>query len=454
MSEVKRNKYRCIDLFAGIGGIRLGFEEAFGAENIETVFVSEYDANAVKTYTSNFDTPLNRIEGADDLLMTVDNAVDENEGAPKKALVYGDITKMNSEVLNHIPSFDICLAGFPCQAFSLAGKRLGFEDSYKGMARGTLFRELIRVCETNRPKVVFCENVKGLLHHDSGQTFKVIDGAFREAGYRALPKVLNSAYFDVPQNRERVYIVAFREDVSPEKFVFPEGKLTERRIKDILDNAPVDSRYYLSKQYLETLRRHRKRHEEKGHGFGYRIRGLDSLASTLSCGGMGRERNLIQDARSHSMEPATNICGPINDESVRKMTPREWARLQGFSDDFVLPVSDTQLYKQFGNTVSIPVISAIASKILEVLDDYYSSHNNLGQIRETILKELQQSPLSRKELLEKVDPFFLADTPARNKAEKVSAILQELKRKGAIKPKGNTASALWYHVDEQKKQES
>lgn len=448
MSEVKKNKYKCIDLFAGIGGIRLGFEEVFGVENIETVFVSEYDANAVKTYTSNFNTPLKKIEGIDDLLMTVDNAVDEKEGTPKKALVYGDITKIDSEALNRIPSFDICLAGFPCQAFSLAGKRLGFEDSYKGMARGTLFRELIKVCETNKPKVVFCENVKGLLHHDGGQTFKVIDGAFQEAGYRALPKVLNSAYFGVPQNRERVYIVAFREDVFPEDFVFPEGKLTERRIKDVLDDAPVDSRYYLSKQYLETLRKHRKRHEEKGNGFGYQIRELDSLASTLSCGGMGRERNLIKDARPHSMEPMTNIRGPINDENVRKMTPREWARLQGFSDDFVLPVSDTQLYKQFGNTVSIPVISAIASKILEVLDDYYSTHKNIDQIRKKILKELRQMPLTRKELLEKVSPFFLADMPERKRAEKVSAILQELKRKGFIRPEGNTASALWHYVDE------
>lgn len=328
--------YKSIDLFAGIGGIRLGFENAF-EEDIETVFVSEWDEYAQKTYNKNF-----------------------YDAFP----IAGDITKVDE---NDVPEFDICLAGFPCQAFSMAGKHGGFNDDYKGMCRGTLFQDVVRICEKHQPKVIFCENVKGLTIHDHGNTFKVIRGAFEEIGYKVFYKVLNSKDFGVPQNRERIYLVCFRNDIAPERFWFPEGKEKAVCIRDIMDPAPVPAKYYLSDTYMNTLIAHRARHEAAGHGFGYVIRDLDGISGTIVCGGMGREGNLIIDEREHSMIPTTHIKGAINDRSVRKMTPREWARLQGFPEEFTFDLSDTHMYKQFGNSVSVPVIEAIAKEIRKVL---------------------------------------------------------------------------------------
>ena len=330
-------QYRAIDLFAGIGGIRMGFDNAF--DGVDTVFVSEWDAWAARTYRENFgDTPP----------------------------VAGDITKIDAA---DIPPFDICLAGFPCQAFSFAGRHRGFADNYKGQSRGTLFAEVVRICEHHKPKVIFCENVKGLVRHDKGRTFKVICGAFEEIGYKVFSKVLNSKDYGVPQNRERIYIVCFREDVAPDEFEFPEPTGCDKTIRDIMEDAPIASRYYLSERYLEVLRAHKARHEAKGHGFGYVIRDLDGISGAIVCGGMGREGNLLVDHREHSMKPTTNIKGPINAEDVRKMTPREWARLQGFPDCYVLTEADTHLYKQFGNSVTVPVIEAVASQIKSVLED-------------------------------------------------------------------------------------
>lgn len=331
--------YKSIDLFAGIGGIRLGFELAFG-DGIETVFVSEFDEPACKTYRANF--------GED-------------------TEIAGDITKIQAA---DVPDFDICLAGFPCQAFSMAGQRKGFDDDFKGRARGTLFFDTLRICteRENKPKVIFCENVKGLPLHDKGRTLEVILGALREAGYEPYWDVLNSKDFGVPQNRERIYIVAFREDIDPGSFEFPNSAGEPRTIGDILESAPINSRYYLSDTYLETLRRHKARHESLGHGFGYVVRDLDGIAGAIVCGGMGRERNLIIDHREHSMKPVTNIKGEINKEDIRKMTPREWARLQGFPDSYIFPLADTHTYKQLGNSVTVPVIEAIARKIKGVLD--------------------------------------------------------------------------------------
>lgn len=331
-------KYKSIDLFAGIGGIRMGFDKAFGNQ-IETVFVSEWDEFAQKTYKANFK-----------------DSVD----------IDGDITKINEK---EIPSFDICLAGFPCQAFSLAGKRQGFEDDYKGLCRGTLFMDVARICEEHKPKVIFCENVKGLVIHDKGKTFKIICKTFEDLGYKVFFRVLNSKNFGVPQNRERIYIVAFKKDIAPAEFVFPESTDDTKRIKDIIEEKPVPAKYYLSDVYLDTLKKHKARHESKGNGFGYEIREWDSVAGAIVCGGMGRERNLIIDKRQKNLVPTTHIKGEINKEGVRKMTPREWARLQGFPDSFKLELADTHLYKQFGNSVTVNVIEAIAIKIKEVLDN-------------------------------------------------------------------------------------
>ena len=331
--------FRSIDLFAGIGGIRLGFDDAF-KNNIKTVFVSEWDKYAQKTYRANF----------------ADNFD-----------IAGDITKIEA---SHIPAFDICLAGFPCQAFSLAGKHMEFEDDYKGICRGTLFQDVVRICEYHKPKVIFCENVKGLTIHDKGRTFKVITKAFEQIGYTVFHKILNSKDFGVPQNRERIYIVCFRNDICVSQFNFPKGNGLKACIRDIMEQAPISPKYYLSDTYVETLRRHKARHEAAGHGFGYEIRPLDSIAGAIVCGGMGRERNLLIDHREHSMIPETRIKGSINKEDIRKMTPREWARLQGFPDDYKLILADTHLYKQLGNSVTVNVISAIAKEIYNILQRY------------------------------------------------------------------------------------
>lgn len=329
-------KLKSIDLFAGIGGIRLGFDNAFG-EEIETVFVSEWDEYAQKTYKANFKDNFD---------------------------IAGDITSIDEK---DIPEFDICLAGFPCQAFSMAGKHQGFNDDYKGKCRGTLFLDVARICEYHKPKVIFCENVKGLTIHDKGQTFKIIVDTFRNLGYKVFTKILNSKDFGVPQNRERIYIVCFREDIAPEEFVFPEGTDSTKCIRDIMEDAPIDPKYYLSDTYLNTLKAHKARHESRGNGFGYVVRELDGISGTIVCGGMGREGNLLKDSRPHSMTPTTHIKGNINTEDIRKMTPREWARLQGFPDDFVLPLADVHLYKQFGNSVTVNVIEAIAKNIKKAL---------------------------------------------------------------------------------------
>ena len=323
---------KSIDLFAGIGGIRLGFDQAF-TDNIRTVFSSEWDEYAQRTYTANFDDSFG---------------------------VSGDITKVNEA---EIPPFDICLAGFPCQAFSLAGRRMGFNDNFKGMSRGTLFFDVVRICALHKPKLIFCENVKGLATHDRGRTYKIIKGSLEELGYTVYEKVLNSRDFGVPQNRERIYIVAFRNDIDSASFRFPEPTDSSKRIKDIIEKQPVPAKYYLSEVYLETLRKHRARHEEKGNGFGYEIRDWDDVAGAIVCGGMGRERNLLVDKRQTDLSPVTNIKGRINREGVRKMTPREWARLQGYPESFRLPSADVHLYKQLGNSVTVPVIKMIAAEI-------------------------------------------------------------------------------------------
>lgn len=207
---------RFIDLFAGIGGIRLGFERAF--PNARTVFVSEWDANARQTYRANF---------------------------PQPARMAADVTQAAVE---DVPAFDVCLAGFPCQAFSQAGKRQGFDDNYYGRCRGTLFQHVIRICGHHRPAVIFCENVKGLTLHDHGRTFEIIKGAFEELGYQVFAKVLNSRDYGVPQNRERIYLVCFRQDIDARSFRFPAPTDDTMCLRDILERAPVPAKYYLSER--------------------------------------------------------------------------------------------------------------------------------------------------------------------------------------------------------------
>ena len=304
------------------------------------VFVSEWDEKAVETYKANFNDCLN---------------------------VAGDITKVDEK---NIPNHDILLAGFPCQAFSLAGQKRGFED-----ARGTLFFDVARIIKYHKPKVVFCENVKNLVNHDRGRTFNVIKSILEALGYTVFYKILNSKNFGVPQNRERIYIVGFRKDIAPERFLFPEKTDCTRVIKDIVEEDEVSTKYYLSTAYLTSLKRHKERHASKGNGFGYEVRELYSVAGAIVCGGMGRERNLIIDERLTDFIPVTHIKGGVNREYIRKMTPREWARLQGFPNDFKLVVADTHLYRQFGNSVTVPVIHEIAKKIKAQLEKGKAENN-------------------------------------------------------------------------------
>lgn len=331
----KHPRFTFIDLFAGIGGFRIALQNLGG----KCVYSSEFDAKAQETYLANYGE-----------------------------MPFGDITKESTK--NYIPKdFDILCGGFPCQAFSLAGRRLGFKDE----TRGTLFFEIEAILRKHQPRAFFLENVKGLAIHDKGKTLKTILEHLDEAGYDVVPpQTLNAMDFGVPQHRERIYIIGFRKDLHIDitKFHYPEP-LTEGdkrpRFRDVMEKKVPSVKYYLSTTYLETLRRHRARHEAAGNGFGYEIIDTDGVANAIDVGGMGRERNLIIDKRLKDFTPVTNIKGEVNREGVRRMTPREWARLQGFPDTFKIVVADSSAYKQFGNSVAIPAIQATAERELQLL---------------------------------------------------------------------------------------
>ena len=322
-----------IDLFAGIGGFRIALQNLGG----RCVFSSEWDAAAQKTYLANFGE-----------------------------VPFGDIT--TEETKSYIPdNFDILCAGFPCQAFSLAGKRLGFAET-----RGTLFFEVAEILRRKQPKAIFLENVKGLSIHDKGKTLKTILNTLDEVGYVVPdPQILNAMNYGVPQHRERIYIVGFRKDlgIKKEDFSYPPKHENIPCWLDVREKEPVPAKYYLSETYVETLRRHRARHEAAGHGFGYKIIDDNGVANAIVCGGMGRECNLVKDYRQTNLVPTTNIKGEINKEGIRKMTPREWARLQGYPDDFRIVVADASAYKQFGNSVAVPAIQATAEQLLKPLKE-------------------------------------------------------------------------------------
>lgn len=323
-----------IDLFAGIGGFRMAFQNLGG----ECVFSSEWDEQARKTYYANYGE-----------------------------VPFGDITKETTK--NRIPEgFDILCAGFPCQAFSLAGKRLGFAET-----RGTLFFDVAEILKRYQPKAFFLENVKGLVIHDKGRTFKAILNTLNEVGYVVPdPEIVNAMYFGVPQHRERIYIIGFRKDlgIRKEDFSYPEQKNVTKRWIDVREENPVPAKYYLSTTYIETLIRHKARHEAKGHGFGYEIIPDDGIAHALVVGGMGRECNLVIDFRQTDLTPTTRIKGEVNRQGWRKMTPREWARLQGYPDSFKIVVSDASAYKQFGNSVAVPAIQATGEQLIKTLRNH------------------------------------------------------------------------------------
>ncbi len=326
----KNPKFTFIDLFAGIGGFRLALQNLGG----KCVYTSEWDEKAKLTYEANFGE-----------------------------VPFGDITK--KETKRFIPNdFDVLCAGFPCQAFSIAGRRGGFEDT-----RGTLFFDVAEIIKKKQPKALFLENVKGLTNHDKGKTLKTILRVLREdlGYYVPEPKILNAKDFGVPQNRERIFIVGFRRDLGIDSFKYPKPTKQHAVFEDIKEKTAVSVKYYLSTQYIKTLKNHKARHESKGNGFGYEIIPNAGTANAVVCGGMGRERNLVIDDRLEDFTPITNIKGEVNREGIRKMTPREWARLQGFPDNFIIPVADASAYKQFGNSVAVPAIKATANEIIKSL---------------------------------------------------------------------------------------
>ena len=323
-------KFKFIDLFAGIGGFRLAMQNLGG----KCVFTSEWDKDAKRTYKANFgERP------------------------------FGDITK--EETKSFIPDgFDLLCAGFPCQAFSIAGKRGGFEDT-----RGTLFFDVAEIIKRKQPKAIFLENVKGLRNHNGGKTLATILNVLRnDLGYFVPePQIINAKDFGVPQNRERIYIVGFHPSTNVMEFNYPKPLDKKVTFADIKEKEVPATKYFLSTQYVQTLVNHKARHEGKGNGFGYAIIPDDGISNAIVVGGMGRERNLVLDHRITDFTPTTHIKGTVNREGIRKMTPREWARLQGFPDNYLIPVADASAYKQFGNSVAVPAIQATANEILKLI---------------------------------------------------------------------------------------
>lgn len=306
-------EFKFIDLFAGIGGIRRPYQKLGGT----CVFSSEIDKFAIKTYEANWGE-----------------------------IPSGDITKIDAK---DIPNFDILLAGFPCQAFSIAGKRKGFNDT-----RGTMFFEVERILEYHKPKCFMLENVKGLLSHDKGNTFSTMkDILENKLNYKIYYQVLNAKDFGVPQNRERIIIVGFKNhDIS---FEFPEPTGILTRLGDILEDE-VDSKYTLSDKLWASHQRRKEEHKAKGNGFGYCLFNENSpYTSTIS-------------ARYY--KDGSEILVEQKDKNPRKLTPREAARLQGFDDDFKLVVSDLQCYKQFGNSVPTKMIEEVAKNVIKALEEY------------------------------------------------------------------------------------
>jgi DNA (cytosine-5)-methyltransferase 1 len=322
--------FKFIDLFAGIGGFRIAMQNLGG----KCVFTSEWDINAQKTYKANFGE-----------------------------VPFGDITKQ--QIKDYIPEeFDLLCAGFPCQAFSIAGKRGGFDDT-----RGTLFFDVAEIIKKHKPKAIFLENVKGLRSHDKGKTLETILNVLRnDLGYYVPePQIINAKNFGVPQNRERIYIVGFANELNISSFEYPKPLENNSTFKNVKEKNVPPTKYYLSTQYVQTLVKHKARHASKGNGFGYAIIPDNGTANAIVVGGMGRERNLVLDHRITDYTPTTHIKGTVNREGIRKMTPREWARLQGFPDNYIIPVADASAYKQFGNSVAVPAIQATANKILELI---------------------------------------------------------------------------------------
>ena len=320
----KESKFTFIDLFAGMGGVRLAMQ----AQGGKCVFSSEWNKYAQKTYLANFGE-----------------------------MPFGDIT--NEFTKRYIPQkFDVLCAGFPCQPFSIAGvskkKSLGRETGFKDKTQGTLFFDVADIINRHRPKAFFLENVKNLMSHDKGNTFKVIKETLEELRYSIHYLVMDGQNY-VPQHRERIMIVGFNRDIfhGNEQFSFPKQKETQPKIKDILD-PNIDDKYTLSDKLWNYLQNYAKKHREKGNGFGFGIVDLNGISRTLS-------------ARYY--KDGSEILIPQGDtKNPRRLSPRECARLMGYPDRYRLnQVSDVQAYRQCGNSVVVPLITAVSEQLVKTL---------------------------------------------------------------------------------------
>ena len=319
----KESKFTFIDLFAGIGGMRLAFEQAGG----KCVYSNEWNKYSQQTYFANFG------EQPD-----------------------GDITQVNE---NDIPDHDILVAGFPCQPFSIAGvskkQSLGRATGFEDKTQGTLFFDICRILKAKRPKAFMLENVKNLCSHDKGRTFKVITESLDELDYDVFYQVLDGQNY-VPQHRERILIVGFDRKRYGDKVDF-EFKLTPVEPKPVMRNileTDVDDKYTLSDKLWNYLQNYAEKHKAAGNGFGYGIADPDGVARTLS---------------ARYFKDGSEILIEQPGKNPRRLTPRECARLQGFPESFKIPVSDTQAYKQFGNSVVVPLMSNVAQLVCAKLKE-------------------------------------------------------------------------------------
>lgn len=320
-------KFTFIDLFAGIGGFRIAMQEQGG----KCVFSSEWNTYAQKTYLANFGE-----------------------------VPFGDITQ--KETKSYIPKeFDILCAGFPCQPFSIAGvskkKSLGRETGFQDKTQGTLFFDVADIISRHRPKAFYLENVKNLTSHDKGNTFRVIRETLEELDYSIHYQVMDGQTY-VPQHRERIMIVGFdrKRYHGEEQFVFPEQHEATRCVKEILD-PNVDPKYTLSDKLWLYLQNYAEKHRAKGNGFGYGLVNLNGITRTLS-------------ARYY--KDGSEILIPQGDgKNPRRLSPRECARLMGYPDTYRIDqVSDVQAYRQCGNSVIVPLITAVSEQIIKTIDDY------------------------------------------------------------------------------------
>lgn len=309
-------KFTFIDLFAGIGGTRIAFERVGG----KCVFSSEIDKFAQKTYFENF------------------------EEVP-----VGDVTKVDE---NSVPDHDVLLAGFPCQPFSISGvsklKSLNMPHGFANETKGTLFFDVARIINAKRPKAFLLENVKNLQHHDKGKTFKVIRHVLEDELKYNINCTIIDARLLVPQHRERIFIVGFKEPIN---FKFPEIEDEKTKLSKILEENP-DAKYTLTDHLWDYLQKYKEKHQSKGNGFGFGLANREGISRTLS-------------ARYH--KDGSEILIPQEGKNPRRLTPRECARLMGFPENFKIPVSDTQAYRQFGNSVAVPIVEKIAESMISCL---------------------------------------------------------------------------------------